>query len=340
MVPQHVRFLVMGLVAGGLTVGLSLRPWTVASPVPPIVTANVATPTAVLPVDNTAEKPRFPTILEAMQPRTAPMPTPIPSPMLTGVSEVPSTVLPQPMAAPMQPMPAPMRPPTSPMPKVLESVTPQSSGAVVGPADRIPPQTIPENPRNRGKLPVMGRFIKEVDVSPYGSGKVTLDFSPDGTVTSHMTGNVLGVEFSLTTEAEVSISKHGVIYGVVTDVQLGTIKPGALAAEAAGELQLYMQLLKAAEPLINDVMVDMPFSYHLRTQGDRLMISQFRVMLAGPNPLGKFGALGMGDEAAVLGYFQAINIALEGTYRSSAAVGASAESAPMPGRTMPMLFNR
>ena len=62
-------------------------------------------------------------------------------------------------------------------------------------------------------------------------------------------------------------------------------------------------------------MLDLPFSYRFRLQGDRLIISNFRILLAGPNPLGKLGGLVAGkNELAPLAYFQALSTALEGTY--------------------------
>ncbi len=85
-------------------------------------------------------------------------------------------------------------------------------------------------------------------------------------------------------------------------------------------LKPYVGLVSVAEPLINDVMVDLPFSYQFRVQGDRLVISNFRMLLAGPNPLGKLGGLmaarGGQEEAGVqvLAYFQALGTAIEGTY--------------------------
>jgi hypothetical protein len=94
------------------------------------------------------------------------------------------------------------------------------------------------------------------------------------------------------------------------------------------ELQRFAGLWPALEPLINEVLLDLPFSYQFRVQGDRLVISNFRILLAGPNPLGKLGGLTAHDkEFAVLAYFQALGTALEGTYTA-----AGAPERPTPNR--------
>ena len=65
---------------------------------------------------------------------------------------------------------------------------------------------------------------------------------------------------------------------------------------------------------------DLPFSYQFRVQGDRLVISNFRMLLAGPNPLGKLGGLAAKDGGlAALSYFQALGTAVEGTYTAGEA---------------------
>jgi hypothetical protein len=80
------------------------------------------------------------------------------------------------------------------------------------------------------------------------------------------------------------------------------------------------------------VLLDLPFSYRFRVQGDRLVLSNFRILLAGPNPLGKLGGLlgaggGSNDAFAALAAFQALGTALEGTYTA-----ADAKERPAPGR--------
>ena len=73
-----------------------------------------------------------------------------------------------------------------------------------------------------------------------------------------------------------------------------------------------------AEPLLNETLTDLPFSYQFRISGDKLTILNFRARLAGPNPLGKLGGLaGKDDSLAVVSYFQVLGAAVEGTYTAS-----------------------
>jgi hypothetical protein len=173
------------------------------------------------------------------------------------------------------------------------------------------------------RLPA-GTFVREVNASPYGNGRLTWTYEEDR-VLGLIEGSVMGGEFELTTEAEYSLSSNGTIYGLITGVQLNHLR--LPEGDQFADLKQYAGLLSAAEPLINEVLLDMPFSYQFRVQGDRLIISNFRMMLAGPNPLGKLGALGFQDRGlAVLAYFQALGAAIEGTYTLSDAKGKQAPS--------------
>jgi hypothetical protein len=67
-------------------------------------------------------------------------------------------------------------------------------------------------------------------------------------------------------------------------------------------------------------MIDLPFSYQFRIQGERLIISNYRILLAGPNPFGKVGGFVAGEAAAVLLGFQALGTAIEGTYTAADAI--------------------
>ena len=134
-------------------------------------------------------------------------------------------------------------------------------------------------------------------------------------VTGLIEGSVMGFEFALATEAEISLSSTGTVYGVLTSVRLHKLK--VPNDKEFAELKPFVGLWPVIEPLVNEVCVDMPFSYHCRVQDDRIVISNFRILLAGPNPLGKLGGLyaANDDQAlAVLAYFQALGTALEGTY--------------------------
>lgn len=159
-----------------------------------------------------------------------------------------------------------------------------------------------------------GTFVKEVDVPPYGSGRLTWTYQ-DERIVGLIEGSVLGFEFELATEAEYALSSTGTIYGVITSARLNHLK--LPAGEEYEKLKPFVGLWSAIEPLFSEVITDLPFSYRFRVQDDRLVISNFRILLAGPNPLGKAGGLLMqkNDNALiVLAYFQALGTALEGTY--------------------------
>ncbi len=163
------------------------------------------------------------------------------------------------------------------------------------------------------KVPV-GTFVKDVDAGEYGSGRLTWTFDDDK-VHGLIEANVMGVEVELKTEAEFSLSSNGTIYGIVTSAEVTHLKVGGLAL--GKELAEYAKFVKLAEPLVNEILTDLPFSYQFRVTGDKLTILNYRALLAGPNPLGKLGGLvgGGGDKAlSVLTYFQALGVAIEGTY--------------------------
>src|SRR5262245_33590176 len=163
------------------------------------------------------------------------------------------------------------------------------------------------------RLPV-GTYVKEVDVPPYGSGRVTWTYEEDR-VLGIVEGSVMGVEFEFHTEAEFSLSSNGTIYGILTGGKIVHLKfspDGEL-----GDYAEYAAFWPLFEPMIAEMLTDLPFSYQFRVQGDRLVISNFRALLAGPNPLGKVGGLmaaGGGDPAVLLSYFQALALVMDGTY--------------------------
>lgn len=158
-----------------------------------------------------------------------------------------------------------------------------------------------------------GTFTKEVEAAPYGHGRLTWSYEEDR-VQGLIEAAVMGGEIELATEAEVSLSNNGTIYGLLTSVRLNHLRlPDN--EEFAGFKQ-FAGLWSAVEPLVNETLTDLPFSYQFRVQGDRLVISNFRILLAGPNPLGKLGGL-VAKDLAILSYFQALGIALEGTYTST-----------------------
>ena len=181
------------------------------------------------------------------------------------------------------------------------------------------------------RLP-LGTFVKEVDAAPYGHGRLTWTYEEDR-VQGLIEGSVMGGEFELATEAEISLSSNGTVYGLITGVRLNHLR--LPDGEDFAKLKPFAGLWSAVEPLVNEVLMDLPFSYQFRVQGDRLIISNCRVLLAGPNPLGKLGGLTTGDQVlAALTYFQALGTAVEGTYTA-----ADARQKPAP-KKLPMLKSR
>ena len=164
------------------------------------------------------------------------------------------------------------------------------------------------------RLPV-GTFVKDVEAAPYGSGRVTWTYEEDR-VLGLIEASVMGFEVELATEAEYSLSSNGTIYGLLTGVKLNHLR--LPASEEFSEIQPFVGLWSVVEPLFSEMLVDLPFSYRFRVHGDRLVITNFRILLAGPNPLGKLGGLSFGkpgnDAWAVVAGFQALGTAFEGTY--------------------------
>lgn len=160
-----------------------------------------------------------------------------------------------------------------------------------------------------------GTFVKDVEVAPYGTGRISWSYE-DEKVHGLIEGNVMGVEFEIETDSEISLSSNGTIYGLVNSVKVKHLKFGGELAQAAE----YAKFLPLVEPLINELFTDLPFSYQFRVKGDRLTILSFRALMSGPNPLMKLAPLGLGDlgeAAAIALYLQAFGTAMEGTYVSA-----------------------
>ena len=165
------------------------------------------------------------------------------------------------------------------------------------------------------RLPV-GTYTKEIEAAPYGSGRITWTYTDDNRVLGRVVVSMMGVELDFSTEADIAMASTGTVYGVLTEVSLNKVR--VVGSELA-ELQAYAGFASLAEPLIGDFLVDLPFSYRCQVSGDRLVIRNFRTLLAGTNPVARLGPLAgeMGEIGGFLMYFQAINVVLEGTYRSS-----------------------
>jgi hypothetical protein len=211
-------------------------------------------------------------------------------------------------------------------PPILPSSAPApntGSATAAVPVDVAKPEAAPKTAtagRRREaviKIPA-GTYVKDMDVGTYGSGRLTWTFEEEK-VLGTIEANVMGVDVELRTEAEYSMSSTGTIYGIVTHVELTRLKVGGGALGMLGEFGEYAKLVKLAEPLLIEMMTDLPFSYQFRVSGNKLTILNFRTLLAGPNPLGKVGGVvGGGDSGlAVLSAFQTISVALEGTYVAS-----------------------
>jgi RNA polymerase sigma factor (sigma-70 family) len=177
------------------------------------------------------------------------------------------------------------------------------------------------------KLPT-GTFAKDIEVAPYGSGRLSWTFEDEkvlGKIEASIP--VMGVDVELHTEAEYSLSSSGTIYGVVTSVKLASLKVNEglfVGADkgAAEQFKAILGMVKAAEPLIAEMFTDLPFSYQFRLTGDRLVILNYRTLLAGPNPLMKVAPLlggndALGELAQVTMGFQMLSTAIEGTYTAS-----------------------
>ncbi len=180
------------------------------------------------------------------------------------------------------------------------------------------------------RLPA-GTFVKEVEVKPYGSGRLSWTYEEER-IRGVVEGSVMGFEFELATEAEYSLSSNGTIYGLITSVELKHLRLPDL--EGIKELKAFEGLWPVFEPLVSEVMTDLPFSYRFRVVGDRLVISNFRMLLAGPNPLGKVGGVALGEMGIVLGGFQALGTAFEGAYSREA------KEKPAAGKRRPLFKPR
>ncbi len=160
--------------------------------------------------------------------------------------------------------------------------------------------------------------MKEVDLPPYGSGRITFTYEADR-VRSHYELAVMGGELEFTTEAkaEISMASTGTIYGVLTGFKVTHVKlPAEMRADVLGGID-FAKAWPLVEPVVNETLTDLPFSYTFRQSEAGLTIQHFRILLAGPNPLGKLGGIadvGKNEMLGVLLYFQAIGTAVEGTY--------------------------
>lgn len=189
------------------------------------------------------------------------------------------------------------------------------------------------------KVP-QGSFGKEIDVPfPGLNGTVRVGWTyEDERVSGSILVNCLGGELELAIEGEYSMSSHGVIYGVITSAKVLHFKMPQLNNNNNDELARIMLYWPLVEPMISEILTDMPFSYQCRILSDKLVISNFRMLLSGPNPFGKFGALNLSekDVGLMLTILQIPSMLFEGTYSSIATDGKDKPS--LPKRTLPATF--
>jgi hypothetical protein len=202
------------------------------------------------------------------------------------------------------------------------------------PAGEAPPTAGARRREAVIRLPA-GTFVKEVDAPPYGSGRFTWIFEDDR-LRGLMEAKVMGVEVEVSFDAEYSLSSNGTIYGLMTGFRLDHLR--LPEGEAFKELQPFVGLWPVVEPLVNDVMIDLPFSFRFAVQGERLVISNFRMLLAGA--LGKGGSIAAAmafdsnDSAAktaagVLLEAQALGVPFEGTYTAASREKPTASRRPL-----------
>jgi RNA polymerase sigma factor (sigma-70 family) len=207
-----------------------------------------------------------------------------------------------------------------------------SHPAAAGKAPARADETQPPTPARRREAVIrlpLGTFVKDIDAAPYGHGRLTWTYEEDR-VLGLIEGSVMGGEFELATEAEIALSSNGTVYGLITGVRLNHLR--LPDGEQFAQLKPFAGLWPAFEPLVNEVLIDLPFSYQFRVQGDRLIISNYRILLAGPNPLGKLGGLAAGNGVFTpLAYFQALGTAIEGTYTTP-----EARDKPAPTKLPPL----
>lgn len=210
----------------------------------------------------------------------------------------------------------PYNPGVSPQP--VPSVAP-ARGVHAQEAMRAPaPPRIPAPAAGQFHVP-QGVYVKTFESMPYGSGKITWNYQGNR-VLGTIEASVMGFEVTVETDAEISMSRNGTVYGIINSLRVTRLKMGQALGE---EAMVYASFLPLAEPLINAVFTDLPFSYRVRMVDDRMTILSFRTLLAGPNPmLPSSGPLMMfaggsdNDGAmAYLMYFQMLGMAMEGNYK-------------------------
>lgn len=190
--------------------------------------------------------------------------------------------------------------------------------------NEVPPKPEPSKPASTEKRREVvfrfpaGTYVKEFDAEPFGSGRLTWTYEDDRVSGAIELGSQqFGVSLELAIESEISMSRHGTIYGVINNVRVTQFKvnPEMLGLKNF-PVKIGPGLYSFIEPLMNDILVDLPFSYHCRVEGNRMTISNYRILLSGSNLFGKLGWM-LTTDSAIQAYsmFQALGASMEGTYQ-------------------------
>lgn len=203
------------------------------------------------------------------------------------------------------------------------------------------PMVIPEPSGNRRREAVLtmprGTFAKAFALDPFCKGRLVWTYEEDrvsGTI--ELESEMGGVSVELAIESEVALSSSGVVFGVISAVRLTDFKINAQMMASLTEnfpLKVGPQMYPLIEPIINELLIDMPFSYQCRVRGDRMTISNARIGASGP--MAKYGLM---VAPQIVGIVQAPALALEGTYTRVAE-----KEVPLPQKPMivpPMPLNR
>jgi hypothetical protein len=203
-----------------------------------------------------------------------------------------------------------------------------------GSADKVEvPAPVADPPVVRRREAVLamprGTFAKAFAVDPFVKGRLVWTYEDDrvsGTI--ELASEMGGAEAELAIESEVAMSSSGVVFGVITAVRLTELKinPQMLASVSEGlPIKIGPQVYPLVEPIINDLLVDLPFSYQCRVHGDRMTISNARI-----GPSGPANKYLMVAGPQIVGLLQAPALALEGTYTRGAEKEAPAKNPAPP----------
>ncbi|MEZ6142345.1 MAG: BON domain-containing protein [Zavarzinella sp.] len=143
----------------------------------------------------------------------------------------------------------------------------------------------------RPKMPT-GKWIKRFDFKDYGEIKIILE-NREEDFSANLFVDVGGAYVEIRLTGEYSITRQSVVHGVITSGEIVSIQLPPIPEIAA--LNDFTELWKLADPMLNDLMLDLPFSYHWRKVDGKYIISDMKVLFYGL-PTGMMAAMG---EAAI-----------------------------------------